>query len=359
MLAFLACAGLQAAEWTPLRSLAGKNHIQVGAAVKYQAFQSDPTYRAMLLREYNLLVPENELKWSTLRPEAKSFAFEKADAVVNFAVTNGLSMRGHTLCWNADRYLPNWVLDQIRTPEQARKLLETHIRTVVTHYQGRIKCWDVVNEAVANRTNGPVLVDGFWKKMLGDEYIELAFKWAHEADPEAELFYNDYDKGDSMGMKSDRIYNLIKKLVEQKVPINGVGLQMHCSLANPPAEAAVRANIERLTRLGLKVQITEMDVDIDDVKGTLAERLEQQGRVYGIVARAAMSNPDCTAFVTWGVSDRWGNTNRNKLKGKPENSPTFLLPFDADYQPKPAAFCIAEAVRGSLPKRALAQTVSR
>jgi endo-1,4-beta-xylanase len=349
------CAGAAEGgrDWVPLRTLAGAKGLLIGAAVKFSALENDPEYRALLRREYSLLVPENELKWATLRPDAKSFAFEKGDAIVDFAVTHGLAVRGHTLCWNLDKHMPRWVLEQPRTPAQARDLLRDHIRTVMARYQGRIKYWDVVNEAVTNnnRTNAPVLADGYWRRMLGDDYVQLAFKWAHEADPDALLFYNDYDKGDSMGAKSDRIYVLVKQLVEQGVPIHGVGLQMHCNLTNPPVEAHVRANFQRLTKLGLQVHITELDVDIEDAPGSLAERLAAQGRIYGLVTRAAAGNPDCTALVTWGVTDRWGNVRRNALRGKPEQAPTFMLPFDAQLRPKPAAFDMAAALRSELTQR--------
>jgi endo-1,4-beta-xylanase len=362
-LSFTICAvaAERDADWVPLRTLADKKGLLIGAAVKASALENDAEYRALLRREYSLLVPENELKWATLRPDVKSFAFEKGDAIVDFAVTNGFAVRGHTLCWNLDKHMPHWVLDQERTPEQARELLHDHIRTVMAHYKGRIKYWDVVNEAVTNnnKTNTPVLADGYWKRMLGDDYIQLAFQWAHEADPDALLFYNDYDKGDSMGAKSDRIYGLVRKLVAQGVPIHGVGLQMHCNLTNAPVEAHVRANLQRLTKLGLQVHITELDVDIEDAPGSLADRLEQQGEVYGLVTRAAAGNLDCTALVTWGATDRWGNMRRNMLRGKPEESPTFMLPFDAQLRPKPAAFDMAAALRAELARRRSMQTASQ
>ena len=202
-----------------------------------------------------------------------------------------MQIRGHTLCWNADRYLPKWMLGREFTRQQVETLLHEHIRTIVSRYRGRIKYWDVVNEAVANddRPGAAPLFDGFWNKHLGDDYIALAFRFAREADPGAILFYNDYDHGDSLGAKSDRIYALIKRLLAVRVPVQGVGLQMHCNLRKPPTREAVRANLERLGSLGLRVQITELDVDLTGASGTTEERLQRQAAVYRDIVSAAVA----------------------------------------------------------------------
>lgn len=334
------------ASWMPLRDLAKPRPIQVGTAIKHQALEKDPAYAAMLIREYDLVTPENALKWAVLRPGRVAFDFGRADVLVNFAITNNLQIRGHTLCWNLDQHLPPWLLEGRYTPKESRRLLRRHVQAVVGRYKGRVACWDVVNEAVSNDPRKPLLADGFWKRSLGPDYIDLAFQWAHAADPQALLFYNDYDVGDPMGTKSDRIYELVRGLVQRQVPIHGVGLQMHCRLSQPPDEDSLRANIARLTRLGLQVHITELDVGLEGGSGPLTEQLEQQAGVYATVTRAAMDNPQCTALVTWGFTDKWGNTHRNKRLGKPTGTPTHLLPFDREYRPKPAAWAIAKALKG-------------
>jgi len=257
-----------------------------------------------------------------------------------------LQLRGHTLCWNADRYLPKWLLTGKFTREQVKALLRDHIRTLMQRYHGRIKYWDVVNEAVANDNSpgAPALFDQFWSQQLGDDYIALAFRFAHEADPDAILFYNDYDHGDALGPKSDRIYALLKRLLDAGVPVQGVGLQMHCNLKKPPVRAEVQANLERLAKLGLRIQITELDVDPRGVPGTLAERLQQQARVYHDVVAAAVDSRVCETIVTWGFSDRFIQKGLNYRQNLPANTPTLLWLFDEWYGPKPAYFAVMDAL---------------
>jgi len=194
---------------------------------------------------------------------------------------------------------------------------------VVGRYKGRIFAWDVVNEALDEEGE---LRDTIWLRMIGPEYIEMAFRWAHEADPDALLFYNDYACED-MGCKSDAVYALVQELQEKGVPIHGVGLQMHVQLGIEPPLASVERNLERLGALGLQVHITEMDVRVRD---TNPDTLERQAAIYGQSLQVCLDAESCTAFVVWGFTDRhswipsvfegWGNA----------------LIFDDQYTPKPA-----------------------
>lgn len=335
--------------WTPLRE-AAQGRMHMGTAVKYGELVRNPAYREMIVREYDMVTPENALKWGSLRPGEKSFDFREADAVVDFATKNNLLVRGHTLCWNGDKFQPSWVLDGNFTPLQARGLLETHIKTVMKHYQGKVFCWDVVNESVENSPKKPALNDGYWLRNLGPEYIELAFRWAREADPKALLFYNDYDLGQPMGPKSNRIFELVKSLKEKGVPIDGVGLQSHYNVAKPPTAEALRADIQRYAALGLQIHITELDVTQEMKPGgkvtSLDERLAIQAKVYGDTMKAALSSPACTAVVTWGFSDRWGIESFEKTARQNGTELPQRLPFDRDLKPKSAATAIADALRG-------------
>ncbi len=331
----------------PLHALAKARGIAIGTAVAAQALENDATYREVLAREFSMVTAENELKWATTRPAADKFNFAPADRIVEFAEAHKMQLRGHTLCWNADRYLPKWLLAREFTRAEVETLLREHIRTVVGRYRGRIKYWDVVNEAVANdnRPGAAPLVNEFWSKHLGEDYIALAFRFAHEADPGAVLFYNDYDHGDALGPKSDRIYALLKKLLAAGVPVHGVGLQMHCNLRKPPARAAVLANLKRLAALGLRVHLTELDVDIFGLPGSVEERLAQQAAVYSDIVSAAVESKVCDAIVTWGFSDKFVQRGLNIRHKQPENAPTLLWLFDADYRPKLSYAAVAEALR--------------
>jgi endo-1,4-beta-xylanase len=203
------------------------------------------------------------------------------------------------------------------------EVLREHITTVVGRYKGRIVAWDVVNEAVEQ--NGE-LRDTVWLRVIGPEYIELAFRWAHEADPDALLFYNDYS-AETMNRKSNAVYALVQDLLEKGVPIHGVGFQMHVELGGAPSLRAVQRNMERLGALGLEVQITEMDVRLRDTK---AQTLERQAEIYGDTLQLCLDEPSCTAFVMWGFADchSWIPSS---FKGWGD-----ALVFDGDYAPKPA-----------------------
>jgi endo-1,4-beta-xylanase len=335
--------------WTPLREIA-QGRIHMGTAVKYGELVRNAAYRDMIVREYDMVTPENALKWGGLRPADGKFDFGESDAIIDFAVKNKLLVRGHTLCWNGDKFQPSWLLNGNFTPAQARVQLETHIKTVIKHYQGKVFCWDVVNESVENSPKKPALNDGYWLRQLGPEYIELAFRWAREADPKALLFYNDYDLGQPMGPKSNRIFELVKSLKEKGVPIDGVGLQSHYNVTKPPTAEALREDIQRYAALGLKVHITELDVTQDVRVGSpdkpLEERLAIQARVYGDTMRAALSSPACTAVVTWGFSDRWGIESFERTARQNGTELPQRLPFDRNLKPKSAAIAMAEALSG-------------
>lgn len=348
-LAALFVIGSTAAGAAPLRELAAARGLAFGAAVSARALAGDATYREVLAREFSMITAENELKWATTRPAEDRFDFTAADRIVDFATAHKMQLRGHTLCWNADRYLPKWMLAREFTRAQVETLLREHIHAVMGRYRGRIKYWDVVNEAVANdkRPGSAPLFEGFWSKHLGEDYIALAFRFAREADPDAVLFYNDYDQGDALGVKSDRIYSLLKRLLAAGVPVQGVGLQLHCNLRSPPQREAVRANLARLGALGLRVHITELDVDIAGVPGTLEERFQRQAEVYRDVVTAAVTSGVCEAIVTWGFTDRFIQRGLNQRHKLPENTPTPLWLFDAEYRPKPAYVAVSEALRSA------------
>ncbi len=288
--------------------------------------RNEPTYAEILGREFNMLTPENVMKFSIIHPQPDQYAFEGGDMLVDFAEEHGMKVRGHTLVWH--QQLPDWVTSRDWTRDELIQVLRDHITTVVGHYRGRVAAWDVVNEAISD---GGGMRHTIWSKVIGPEYIEMAFQWAHEADPDALLFYNDYS-GEGLGPKSDAIYELVQGLVQRGVPIHGVGLQMHVPLTGYPPPQALAVNMERLSQLGLRVHITEMDVRI--AQPVTQEELEKQAQAYADVLNACVAAPNCDAFVLWGFTDRhswipdfftgWGSA----------------LIFDEQYTPKPAYYAI-------------------
>lgn len=340
--AFSAAAALSAARALgapSLKAAAAARGLFLGAAVDAPALADDADYARVLGEQFDMLTPENAMKFDVLHPRpgfaAGSYDFAQADAVVAFARSRGMRVRGHTLVWH--RTHPAWAAALSR--EQQREVLQNHVQTVVAHFRGKIYCWDVVNEAVAD--------DGTLRRRswaaLGPGYIADAFRWARVADPGAKLFYNDYVDGyphGPMPAKIDGILRLVRRLKQEGVPIDGVGLQMH--LAAGLHYGDLRELIRRFARLGVEVHITELDVAVVSAGAAARHLLGQepfsgelrlQAQMYGEVVGACAAVPACKAVVVWGFTD--------KHTWLPLFSPTI---FDARYAPKPAY----EAVRRAL-----------
>jgi len=309
----------------PLRDLAEKCGIYIGAAVE-PGYLIIREYAEILSREFNVVTAENALKFEAVHPQRGVYSFEGADAIVRFAETHGMKVRGHTLVWH--QQLPAWITSGSYAWEEWKNILREHVMSVVGRYKGRIYAWDVVNEAILD--NGS-LRDNVWFRNVGPEYIESAFRWAHEADPNALLFYNDYGAED-LNDKSHAVYSLVKSLLEKGVPIHGVGLQMHINVENPPKPEDVAANIKRLNDLGLIVHITEMDVRIRTPPSN--EDLIKQAEIYRDILRVCLSSEKCTAFIMWGFTDRY-SWIPNYFSGYGS-----ALIFDEQYRPKLAYYYI-------------------
>jgi endo-1,4-beta-xylanase len=313
-----------------LRALAEQRGIFFGAAASSEALRLDPAYQDTLAREFNLLTPENELKFGPLCPRPGAYDFGPAEELVSFAQANDMMVRGHTLVWHQQN--PAWLKEGDYNRNQALDLLRKHIFTTMSHFHGDIYAWDVVNEPL--EVHGR-LRESFWMNTIGPDYLEYALHWAHEADPNARLFINEYG-AEGLNEKSDGLYELLKGLVRQGLPIHGVGLQMHLALngsatfTRPPAVHELFDNLKRLGELGMEIHITEMDVQIQNVAGSSEEQLKKQAKVYEEVLSTALRNPQLKAFSLWGVSDRYSWIP--KFSGH-EDAP---LLFDHYYQPKPA-----------------------
>ena len=316
-----------------LRSLAQAQGIEVGASVLMEPFNEDSTYRELLAREFNSLTPENVMKFARLHRGRDEYKFTRANALVTFAKEHQMQVHGHTLVWY--KKLPAWLREGEWTREELTDILRQHIYTVVSRFRGEIATWDVVNEAIESDGS---LRESIWLEGIGPEYIEMAFRWAHEADPQAQLFYNDYG-AEGLGKKSNAIYKLVQNLRQRNVPIHGVGFQMHTGIKNPRNPKRIAENIKRLGELGLEVRITEMDVKIHDGTGTTEEKLAAQAEVYRDILRVCLDAPNCKALTTWGVSDNYSWI--------PEffEHPDSPLLFDESYRPKPAYNALVEELQ--------------
>ncbi|MFI5271587.1 MAG: endo-1,4-beta-xylanase [Ktedonobacterales bacterium] len=332
MLAFASCslAGQAPPQQRPTAVPRPALAVPLGAAVNYNALINDARYRDLLRATFSMVVPENEMKFDAIEPEQGQFNFQRADAIVTFAEDNNMWVRGHTLVW--EQQLPAWLTNGHFTRDELMRILKEHILTEVGHFRGRVKTWDVVNEALA----GTGLRDDLWLRVIGPDYIKWAFIWAHEADPQAQLYYNDY--ADQDGPKADALYTLVTNLRSQGVPIAGVGLEMHVDARQPPDAQAVAATMRRFAAAGFQVAITEMDVMLQHLTGSLQSQYQTQAAIYRAFALDCRQAPNCKFFTTWGVCDQY-----SWIIAATHHADAPLL-FDKNYQPKPALYAVTGAL---------------
>ncbi|MEO6715228.1 MAG: endo-1,4-beta-xylanase, partial [Mycobacteriales bacterium] len=263
----------------PLRELAQRHKLYMGTAVDMNALASDPQYRELVASQFSSVTPENVMKWETLEPTRGTYDWSAADALVDFAEQHDQVVRGHVLVWQ--NQLPGWLTSGVNdgtiSDAQLRELLQKHITDVVSHFKGRIAHWDVVNEAASDPWDSPsnIHYKGFWAQHLGSTFIADAFRWARAADPKALLFYNDYNLeafgNEGPSDKTFFVYTMVKQLLADGVPIDGVGSQGHLGTQYGNYSALqISTALNRFTDLGLAVAMTEVDVRSQLTAGVLA-----------------------------------------------------------------------------------------
>ena len=294
---------------------------RLGAAVDWGEFTHDPALASTFLRHFDGLTAENEMKMYALQPAAGEFDFREADEMVDWALANGKRVRGHTLVWG--NQLPWWVELGIWTPETLRPVMYDHIRTVMQHFDGRVREWDVVNEAFGS---GGKMMGNVWLRTLGPGYIEEAFRAARAADPDAKLFYNDNGIDLPHDPHTKSVLRMVADFKRRGVPIDGVGIQNHVSTRYHASYEQMAEVMRRFRELGVEVAVTEMDVRKDSPGGPGAESARQAG-VYGQYAKACRLEPSCGSFTVWGVGDRYSWYTNPTLEP---------LLFDRNLRAKPA-----------------------
>ena len=386
-----------------------KEQFPIGTAVNRSMVTGGPAFRrsaeqntkdvALLKEQFNQITAENDMKWQLIHPRESQdgYEFGPADAFVNFGLSNNMQIVGHTLVWHSQT--PNWVFTGTNPPptvknaapvatantnaqgpgrfgrggfgpgfgggfgryngprasrDELLQRMREHIHTVVGRYKGRIKSWDVVNEAIADGPGTNVLRNSLWLEIIGPDFIARAFQYAHEADPDAILRYNDY--GLENPAKRKKLITLIKSLQEQKVPVHAIGSQAHINVSTT-FETMDQALTEIAT-LGLPIHITELDVnsaaggqrgfgaDVANnaatTQGGLVNDADKKlSDAYAGIFRAFLKHRDSVKMVTfWGAND----ANSWRANGKP-------LLFDGNSQPKPAFDAvIAEARKTAIGK---------
>ena len=323
--------------------------------IEYAVLSEEPTiYAKLIQQEFNAVVIEHHLKWAPLVHSEPGpltagipsnrfgrYDFYHADSIVDWCIQNNISkIKGHVLVWHVTT--PKFVEDL--EPSVVREQLKRHIFTCMGHFQGRINTWDVVNEALA--PDGTLAENVFFRK-LGPSYIEECFRWAHEANPNAILLYND-NKVEGYGTpKSDGFYNLLADLKSKNVPVHGCGIQAHfnaagCGMNRPPTPASVKQQIRRLGDLGLSVNISEMDVRVSKLPPDPTLRDIAQRQIYHDIIAAALSEPAFDGIWLWGFTDRHTWVHSFYYDDEP-------CIFDEAYERKEAYYGVRDALLSLTP----------
>lgn len=342
--------GIQTIETRKIPSLcqAYKDYFPIGTAINPSMDFATEERRAFVAYHFNSVTAENQFKPRFLQPKEGMWRWASADSIVDFAKAHNMKVRGHTLVWYQST--PDWMVTEggkLASKELLLERMKMHIETVMHRYKNDVYCWDVVNESVTENSD----VDSVFRpsdrlfQILGEDYIAEAFKMARAADPNAQLFYNDFRFSDPI--KRQKIYDLLKRLLNKGVPIDGVGFQTHL-IPDEETEAYLQESIDMFSKLGLKVQITELDVSVykhrivghpdtdkSDDRYTEA-RQQKQAEMFDMVMRVCRRNKDKVTGVTfWGTAD-----SRNNFRTKRLGKMDYPFVFDEFMQPKPVFYQI-------------------
>jgi endo-1,4-beta-xylanase len=325
-----------------------KDFFPIGVAVSPQALKTDEAQ--LILSQFNSITAENAMKMGPIHPKENEYFWAHADSIAAFAQRNKLKLRGHTLCWHSQT--PKWLfIDSTGTTVTKEILLQRlkeHITAVVTRYKGKVYAWDVVNEAISDKAD-EYLRNSEWLKICGEEYIARAFQYAHEADPNALLFYNDYNEINPI--KREKIFKLVKGLKDTGVPIHGVGLQGHWAL-NEPSKQQLDSTLTRFSELGLKIQVTELDISVypkehtarnrkaEDYDATFTKEKEaKQAEIYKMCFELFRKHKNAISGVTfWNISDRHSWLDNFPVRERKD----YPLLFDKDLKPKRAYWGVVQ-----------------
>ena len=309
----------QPAGVTPIR----RAPVPLGTAISWSKYRSEPALEEIFLREFSQMTPENELKWDAIRPSRRRFDFTVSDQMIGYAAAHGKRVRGHALVWGEQN--PAWLTNGSWTRDSLLAVMKTHIETVMQRYRGQVAEWDVVNEAIDDDGS---YRDNIWLRVIGPDYVEHAFRFARQADPDARLYYNDAGIDLVNHPHTVGVARMLAELRGRGVPVDAMGVQGHVTLTYRATGAQFAETLRSFAALGLDVAVTEMEVSLD-VLGPPGELLERQRAVYGDYAKACREEPRCTGFSTWGISDlqAWRRDQH------PEWRP---LMFDEGFAAKPA-----------------------
>jgi endo-1,4-beta-xylanase len=350
-----------------LNALASAKGMRFGSAIAAGAKDArrqggsidNPDYVAVVAGECGLLVPENEMKMQTLRPDPQTFDFSRADRLMAFAADHRLDVRGHNLLWHNTRWLPDWLNSYdfgSRPATAAEKVLVTHIDTVCRHFGPRIRSWDVINETIDPDTGA--MRQTVLTRYLGDKVIDIAFHAARQALPDCQLVYNDYMEWEA-GNETHRagVLKLLERLRRDGVPVDALGLQSHIGgdsdLQGPPGAPqpkAWRTFLEAATGMGYDLLATEFDINDRAMPGDPVQRDTVAAAYARDYFDLTLSFPQVRDVLAWGVADRFSWLNERAPR--PDGLPRRPCPYDRDFKPKPMREAIAAAFKAAPPRAA-------
>lgn len=338
-----------------LRYYADALGFHIGVTTTSDMITSGTQGQRVIEQNMNAMVAEHQMKFDALEPNKGQFDFSKSDQLVNFARNNGIMMRGHTLVWHTQ--VPKWISEdgfknnRGLTKEQLQQILKNHIISVVSHYKGRIAEWDVVNECLDDNQSilstdpdGYRLRNTVWYDVIGESYLDSAFVWARQADPDVLLILNDYGNQHWNSSRTKALFNLAKRMKDSGIPIDGVGLQCHLSTGEIDSTRLVDT-YRHFAEIGLKCEITELDITLGqsfwgDLNGYI-----RQAEDYRKIVNVALQEENSLGVIMWGVSD-----DRSWIEYRQRAEP---LIFDKYYTPKPAFYYIRDALIEECTKRGI------
>jgi len=318
-----------------IRELAKERGRFIGTILNSEWFNDaiEPEFEEIHKTQFNVVVAENEMKFDATEPSENEFNYTKGDKMVEYAQANGLRVRGHALAWHSQ--VAGWVSQKYGgNKTELLRVLKNHIDSVVGHWKGKVAEWDVVNEAVNDDYNADWRsTNSVWYEGIGPEFLDSAFVWAHAADPDAELCYNDYslEWGLREGSKASFVVEQVKRWKENGIPITCVGTQTHIEIAHETTPQNVRALAKALAELDVTLNITELDIGFPqgNADKLTAADYEKQGHIYRQFMDVFLEEPNMGEFVIWGLTDAhsWLDGQQGKTQG---------LLYDKQYKPKPA-----------------------
>jgi endo-1,4-beta-xylanase len=330
-----------------------ERHFDIGASVSRDGADFSSQNAQLLIKHFRAIVAENEQKWDAIQPVEGTFTWDAADSIIEFGEMTGMRLRWHGLVWHQQN--PAWVFQDRANPARqvSRDILNqrmrTHIQTVMRRYRGRVESYDVVNEPISDRAGLRTGAEGsLWHEILGPDYIDNAFRWAREADPNAQLVINDYNLESDTRKRQD-MFNLVQGMLRRGVPVDAVGLQMHICINQPPVQQ-IRETIEMFASLGVQVIITEMDISIysspdEPRRAVTNDILLRQAQRYRDIFTMFREQADrgnlSDMVIIWGTTDNMSWKNNYPVPGRTDAP----LLFDGRFQAKPAFWALVDPRR--------------